>query len=112
MHGNYSGQYAQTNCRNVILVEATGQTTEFAKPGDSGSLVVQRCTRDGPVQTAIGIVHKHWKNWTDSCHNDHDVTVVVPLKSGFNAIEAEFGIKLQLCAKWEKCRIQQFNMNV
>ena len=110
LHGNYSGQYAGINARHVILVKAEAPFTEFAMQGDSGSLVVQLDPNsdDRTVRTAIGIIHKRWENWTNSSNVEHDVTVVLPLKNCFDAVEEEFGVKLQLCAKWEDCRIQPF----
>ena len=104
---NYTGKYAGTSLRHIMLVESTGKMTEFAKPGDSGSLVVQ-VDQNGTVETAIGIIHKRWENWVDSSDNEHDVTVVLPLKNCFDAVEKELGIKLELCGKWQGCHIEPF----
>ena len=107
IEANYSTKIGGSNCRNLLLVKATGKTTEFAQPGDSGSLVIRRLP-DGSQQ-AVGIISKRWK-WKDDNDIVHqDLAIVTLLKNCFDAVEAEFNIKLKLCAKWQDCRIEPFS---
>ena len=102
---NYRANIAGTPCAHCPLVKALGKTSEFAKHGDSGSLVV-RDLENGALEV-IGIVSKSVKKWKDPKTKEvhPELAVVVLLANCFEAIENKFGIKLKLCGKWENCNV-------
>ena len=76
----------------------------FSTDGDSGSLVIRKLST-GQTQ-AIGITSMVIDTWNTRRGPVKDITVAVPLKNCFKAVEEKFGLRLKLFSEWEKCEIQ------
>ena len=85
----------------LVLRDDKCKSHAFSAPGDSGALVI---TNDREPTEAIGLISKNTK-WRNRHGQEEYATVVVLLKNCFEAIEHEFGTKLQLCGVWEECSV-------